>query len=143
MALEKWDQALREYTEAGGRAPAFDERRSSMLAILPISFREPILFRVPGMQDAMLGATPEEQDMAYSNLRAQVQRQVELVIQWGSMMGHKIPANILPGGAPQEEGQPAGEWTAEDIEAFAVFKGKLRRKRTHDPPVQEASCTLE
>ena len=40
LAMEKWYSALREYIEAGGRAPTFRERRASLLNLLPARFRE-------------------------------------------------------------------------------------------------------
>ena len=52
----------------------------------------------------MLGTTLQEQDQAYFNLRAQLQRQVEMTIQWSRQAG--LPggaqANVLPTEDPQQ-----------------------------------------
>ena len=91
---------MREYVEAGGRPPTFIEKRSALLNILPPSFRQDIFFRVPAMQDPMLNSTIDEQELAFARLKADVQRQVELTMQWSAMSHTKVPANVLPGGDP-------------------------------------------
>ena len=50
------------------------------------------------MQDAMTGASMEQQDAAYAQLKARLQRQVELTVQWPAMVEPQRPdphANLL------------------------------------------------
>jgi hypothetical protein len=100
LALEKWDSLLREYLESGGRRLSFEERRAALLMLLPQKFREEVFFRIPAMQDmADYGLSEDAQDMAVTKLRAQVQRQAELMVQWSAMNGRpESGANVLTGG---------------------------------------------
>ena len=87
MALLKWDGHLREYLEAGGKIPSFEDRRAALLIILPTKFKEEVFFRIPAMQESMIDASAEEQDRAYFALRAQLQKQVDMTIQWSNIGG--------------------------------------------------------
>ena len=81
------------HIEARGRHPTFEERKGALLNMLPQKFKEEVFFRIPALQDSMVGATAADQDRAYFTLRAQLQRQVEMTIQWSAQHGG------LPGGA--------------------------------------------
>ena len=97
LALERWDPLLREYLESGGRRLSFEERRAALLMIPPPKFREDIFFRIPAMQDmADSGLSEDAQDLAATRLRAQVQRQAELTVQWSAVHGRtEQPAHVL------------------------------------------------
>ena len=41
-ALERWETLYRDYLESGGRKLSFEEKRSALLTILPVKFREEI-----------------------------------------------------------------------------------------------------
>ena len=137
MALLKWDNVLREYIEAGGRNPTFEERKGALLNILPAKFKEEVFFRIPAMQESLIGATMEEQDKAYFTLRAQLQKQVDMTIQWassGSSPGG-AQANVLPEGSDASypstgiESPAAGEATEQsDYEAFLAWRAKGKGK---------------
>ena len=92
VALLKWDGILRDYLEAGGKMPSYDDRRAALLNILPQKFKEEVFLRIPGMQESMQDASQEEQGRAYFALRAQLQKQVDMTTQWAAMGGG------LPGG---------------------------------------------
>ena len=110
MAVEKWDGTLREYVEAGGQPLPSEERRAAILQILPPAFRQDAFFRIPAMQDTHLGANAEQQELAYQSLKAAVQRQVELSVQWPAMGHRDQPANNLCGGHPEGDAeQPSPE----------------------------------
>ena len=80
--------------------PSYDDRRAALLNILPAKFKEEVFFRIPGMQESMQDASQEEQDRAYFALRAQLQKQVDMTIQWsaigGGLAGGNSGANVLP-----------------------------------------------
>ena len=112
--LEKYDALMREYLESGGRRLSFEERRSALLEILPAKFREDIFFKVPGMQEmADSDLSLDAQDILMDDLRAKVQRQAELVVQWASLHGrHEKQAHVM-----QEWGDQSWEsslWPSQD-----------------------------
>lgn len=96
IALDKLDSNLKGYIEAGGRQPTYEERRAALLTILPPKFREDVFFRIPAVMNLMVNASADEQDIAYRDLRAQLQRQVELITQW-SRIGGGFPGGAQPG----------------------------------------------
>ena len=107
LTLEKWDSLLREYLESGGRRLSFEERRAALLMLLPQKFREEVFFRIPEMQAAAdYSLSDDAQDVAVTKLRAQVQRQAELMVQWSAMNGRQEPAHMLGGGDNQYGGDP-------------------------------------
>ena len=59
MALLQWDNTLREYLEAGGKRPTYEEQKGALLNILPLKFREGVFFRIPMLQETLNDATPE------------------------------------------------------------------------------------
>ena len=99
MALLKWDGHLREHLEAGGKTPSFEDRRAALLIILPPKFKEEVFFQIPAMQESMSDVTAEEQSMYFAP-RAQLQKQVDMTIQWsaigGGLPGGGAGANVLP-----------------------------------------------
>lgn len=64
MVLLRWDDVPREYIEAGGRHPTFEERKSALLNILLPKFKEVVFFRTPALQEYLIGFTLEDQDRA-------------------------------------------------------------------------------
>ena len=101
MALERWDTTLREFAEAGGRTPTFEERRSAIINILPESFRHEVFFRLPAMQDDMVNGSQEEQDMAYMALRQQLQSVADDSVHSAPACAHSPP------GVPVDLADPA------------------------------------
>ena len=116
---------LREYVESGGRNISYEEKRSALLSILPAKFREDIFFRIPAMQEAPKFTSEEAADAAAIQLRQQVQKQAELMVQW-SMLNSKPEAQ-----ANMMEGQN-GSWGAEpgtegDEELYWITEGKGKK----------------
>ena len=130
MAIEKWDGTHREYVEAGGQPLPFEERRASLLQILPPSFRQDAFFRIPAMQESHMGVSPDQQEMAYQNLKSALQRQVELSVQWPTIGQRDQQANVLGGESHEEgSGEPVPDkvyW--DDAYLCYVRKGKGKGK---------------
>ena len=124
MALEKWDTTLREFAEAGGRTPTFEERRSALINILPESFRHEVFFRLPAMQSDMINGSQEEQDMAYMSLRQQLQRMVEVTAQWTTLSGKSGGFTYyLPSAAAGEELSSSERDLKEEDEGWVLYGG--------------------
>lgn len=127
LALDKWDGILRDYIEAGGRPPTFEEKRAALLKMLPNKFREDVFFRFPALHESYSNASADGQNFAYRTLRAQLQRQVDMILQWaniGNLPGGSH-ANILPEGTMDQQG---GEQAGQDDPAYAAWKGKGKGK---------------
>ena len=117
--------------------PSYDDRRAALLNILLVKFKEEVFFRIPGMQESMQDASQEEQDRAYFALRAQLQKQVDMTIQWsaigGGLSGGNSGANILPEDAQNGDdainfGQDFGFGDQQDYEAFVAWRAKGKGK---------------
>ena len=129
MALERWDATLREFAEAGGRTPTFEERRSALINIQPESFRHEVFFRLPAMQNDMVNGSQEEQDMACMSLRQQLQRMVEVTAQWSTLSGKgNNPAYHVPGQPHGEEPSGFEREANEDDEGWVLYNGNWIQK---------------
>ena len=134
MALLKWDGYLRECLEAGGKTPNFEDRRAALLIIPSTKFKEEVFCRIPAMQESMTDASAEDQDKAYFALRAQLQKQVDMTIQWSSIGGGFAGgsgANVLPeeqGSGGGADGVGQGDSGPEDYEAFLAWRAKGKSK---------------
>ena len=92
-ALEAWDSHVREYTEAGGRSLAYEDRKLALINILPSEFRPEMLMRLQMLPDPPSGAPQAMQDEYYIRLRSSLQKQIELINQLQTM-------GSLRGGGP-------------------------------------------
>ena len=45
--IEKWDTDVRQFIEAGGDRPSFEEEKAAVLAILPNDIKREVLMRLP------------------------------------------------------------------------------------------------
>ena len=117
--------------------PSYDDRRAALLNILPLKFKEEVFSRIPGMQDSMQEASQDEQDRAYFALRAQLQKQVGMTIQWSAIGGgppggnagaHVLLKELGNGDAAANSGQDFGVGDPDDYEAFAAWRAKGRGK---------------
>ena len=77
VALERWETLYRDCLESGGRKLSFEKKRSALLTILPVKFREEIFFRVPAMQEDYNNADESGQEAAFADLKMKVQKQAE------------------------------------------------------------------
>ena len=64
------------------------------------------------MQESQTGVSPDQQEMAYQNLKSALQRQVELSAQWPAIGQRDQQANAL-GGEPHEDG--SGEPVQDEV----------------------------
>ena len=81
-----------------------------------------------------MGASPDEQEMAYQKLKSALQRQVELSVQWPALGQKDQPANTLGGeqasDGPNEADQGEVYW--DDSYLCYVRKGKGKGKGKGD-----------
>lgn len=115
-ALEKWDTDVRHYREAGGRPLSYDERRVALISILPDKVRRDMLMRIHTMSEPYPGATQQEQDAAYRELRATLEKQLELCTQFEAITSKKKSANTNLMGEEQPEDRGEGEYPQEELD---------------------------
>jgi len=123
LAPDKWDGILREHFEAGGRPLTFEEKRAALLRLLLSKFRENVFSRISALHESYFDLPADDQDFAYRTFRAQLQRQVEMTVQWANIGSLPVgsQANIFPEGNTEQQG---GEQPGQDDPAYAAWKGK-------------------
>ena len=72
---------MREFVEAGGRAPSFDEMKMALISIVPEQMRADMMIRLHMFPEPSPGSTQQEQDDNFMRLRNTLQKQIELAMQ--------------------------------------------------------------
>ena len=145
-AIEEWDTNMRHFVEAGGSNPSYEDKRQTLLEILPNEVQGEVFMRMPQLSQPWDRYMLHGQENMYRNIRNDLIKMMEMKVQFDAQQSNRRGGglNILPqedwpqGGAEDHEGEEGEAQDQEDPMSwlFATvrrWKGKGKGKTGGGP----------